>query len=95
MEAGTAEFRRHMGDMLRRVKNGESIVITDRGKPVARVIPFGVPVDCDPAAQNVARLVSAGLVSQPQQLPVLSDHGAKHEGAPMATAVARARDEGA
>lgn len=36
---GVREFKNHLGEYLRRVKAGESVVITDRGKPIGRIIP--------------------------------------------------------
>lgn len=36
---GIREFRAHMGEYLRRVKAGEVIEITERGKPVGRLTP--------------------------------------------------------
>lgn len=36
---GIRDFRRHLGAYLQRVKDGEDVVITDRGKIVAKVVP--------------------------------------------------------
>lgn len=38
-EVGIREFRSHMSTYMERVKEGETIVLTDRGKPVGRVVP--------------------------------------------------------
>jgi len=35
-----SEFKAHISEELRRVRNGERIVILDRDRPVAEVIPF-------------------------------------------------------
>jgi prevent-host-death family protein len=37
--AAISEFKAHMSEYIGRVKAGEEIVVTERGKPVARVIP--------------------------------------------------------
>ena len=38
-EVGIREFKAHMGEYLRRVKRGEQLVLTDRGKRVCRLLP--------------------------------------------------------
>ncbi len=35
-----SEFKAHIREELRRVRNGERIVILDRDKPVAEVVPY-------------------------------------------------------
>lgn len=39
VEVATRELRNNTADVLRRVENGESVVITVRGKPVADLVP--------------------------------------------------------
>ena len=56
---GIRELRHHAGALLRRVENGESIEITDRGRLVAVL----VPVRDDP----VARLPAAGDLMPTQE----------------------------
>ena len=54
-EAGIRELRDHLSRYLERVQAGEELTVTDRGRPVARL----VPVD----SQNTFdRLVAEGLV---------------------------------
>ncbi|MFQ5817599.1 MAG: type II toxin-antitoxin system Phd/YefM family antitoxin [Terriglobia bacterium] len=36
---GSREFKNRQGYYLKRVRKGETIVVTDRGKPIARVTP--------------------------------------------------------
>ena len=38
---GVRELRQQASAVLRRVAAGESIIVTDRGRPVARLTPFG------------------------------------------------------
>ncbi|WP_420631058.1 type II toxin-antitoxin system Phd/YefM family antitoxin [Candidatus Leptofilum sp.] len=42
MEASTGirELKEQLSAYIRRVKSGETIVITDRGKPVGRLVPY-------------------------------------------------------
>lgn len=50
------ELKNSLSRYLRRVKAGESIVVTDRGVPVARIVPAGIPED-------IARLMAEGRVT--------------------------------
>jgi len=36
---GSREFKNRMGRYLKEVRRGRSLVITDRGKPVAKIVP--------------------------------------------------------
>lgn len=38
--AGVREARQHFTDLLDDVKKGREVVITDRGRPVARLVPI-------------------------------------------------------
>jgi prevent-host-death family protein len=40
---GASEVRTHFARLLERVAQGERIVITKRGTPVARLVPFAQP----------------------------------------------------
>lgn len=52
----------HLSALLRRVRTGQEIVITDRGIPVARLIP----AHGGELSPSVAALVAKGLVSAPK-----------------------------
>ncbi len=54
-ETGIRELRDHLSRFLERVRAGEELTVTDRGRPVARL----VPVD---SANTFGRLVAEGLV---------------------------------
>ncbi|MCC6748149.1 MAG: type II toxin-antitoxin system prevent-host-death family antitoxin [Deltaproteobacteria bacterium] len=47
-----------LSEQIRHVRRGEEVVITERGKPVARL----VPVEEDAASLDVAELVGAGVI---------------------------------
>ncbi|MBX3029531.1 MAG: type II toxin-antitoxin system Phd/YefM family antitoxin [Chloroflexi bacterium] len=40
---GVSEAKAHFSRLLRRVATGEEIIITNRGRPVARLVPIGTP----------------------------------------------------
>jgi prevent-host-death family protein len=55
---GVRELRQRASQLLRRVENGETIVVTDRGRPVAVLAPI-------PEAGALERLRATGDVSRP------------------------------
>ena len=54
---GVRELRQHASRYLRRVRGGETIEVTDRGRPVARLVPVANGSTWD-------RLVAEGRVSE-------------------------------
>lgn len=62
--AGVAELKAHLSRYLASVKEGEEVTVTERGRPVARLVPV------DPAAGRQARLrelARLGLVRLPRR----------------------------
>lgn len=55
---GVRELRQRASELLRRVEAGETIVVTDRGRPVALLTPV-------PDAGPLERLRAAGEVTSP------------------------------
>jgi len=41
MKAGVAELKAGLSRYLDRVKAGHEVVVTDRGRPVAKIVPIG------------------------------------------------------
>lgn len=62
------EFRRDAERVLAKVRNGERLVLTHRGKPVARLEPIlDVPVDADDPFYSLCELAEpAGSLSNRQ-----------------------------
>lgn len=59
---GTLKAR--LSEYLRRVRAGEDVIVTDRGRPVARL----VGLEGTPALESrVAELVGAGLARRPRE----------------------------
>jgi prevent-host-death family protein len=61
MELGIRELRAHLSRYLKEVEAGEEIVVTDRGRPVARITPAN-------GRSRLAELIEAGLV-EPAPVP--------------------------
>src|SRR6516165_4236222 len=58
-EIGAFEAKNRLGALLDRVERGEEIVITRRGKPVAKLVPAGLSFDRESARRAVAGLLEA------------------------------------
>jgi prevent-host-death family protein len=55
MEVGIRELRAHLSRYVKRVEAGEEIVVTDRGRPVARLVSAD-------GRSKLDELIAAGLV---------------------------------
>lgn len=56
LSIGVRELRNGLSRYLRRVAVGETILVTDRGRPVARILPAATPDD-------IAGLIAGGRAS--------------------------------
>jgi prevent-host-death family protein len=65
-EVGVRRLRDGLSRYLERVRAGETIVVTDRGEPVARIVPAKIPPD-------LARLVAEGRVRWNGRRPTVPD----------------------
>lgn len=53
-----ADLRNHLTQYLKQVRAGEEIIVRDRQRPIAKIIPFSVEDD----EQSDADLIGAGLM---------------------------------
>jgi prevent-host-death family protein len=58
-EVGAFEAKNKLGTLLNWVEQGEEIVITRRGKPVARLVPANAGFDREKARRAVAGILEA------------------------------------
>lgn len=68
MEAiGVRELRQHASRYLARVRRGETLEVTDRGRPVARLVPIGTDIWADLVASGKLTLADDGsdLLDEP------------------------------
>ncbi len=56
MEVGVKELKTHLSAHLARVKAGDTVVITERGRPVAKLVPAAAK----DVPASVARLLASG-----------------------------------
>jgi len=57
---GAFDAKTRFGDLLDRVQRGEVVVITRRGQPVARLVPYSEAIDRDRVHAAVERLLTFG-----------------------------------
>ena len=82
------ELNQNTSQVLARVSNGETVEITDRGRPIARLVPVGD----DRSA--LAKLVAAGRAAAPVSTgPVPLPPKLGDDDADVSATVAEMRDE--
>jgi prevent-host-death family protein len=85
---GVRELNQNTSQVLARVSRGETQQITDRGHPIARLIPVGND------SSALAKLVAAGRAAPPTSVgPVPLPPKLGDEGVDVATTLAAMRDE--
>ena len=72
---GIRELKTNLSKYLRRVKAGATLIITERGKPIGRIVPEGLSQE-----ERLETLVASGLVLQlgaklPPREPVVLNQG--------------------
>jgi prevent-host-death family protein len=85
---GVRELNQNTSQVLARVSGGETVEITDRGHPIARLVPVGDD------RSTLARLVAAGRAVPPTGTgPVPLPPKLGDEDVDVATTLAAMRDE--
>ena len=72
--AGVREVKNHLSAYLDRVRDGEEIVITDRGRPVARL------TSVDPDVDRLQVLIDRGVVTPASAARSLPDRRVRAKG---------------
>lgn len=62
MKLGLREANQHFSRMVRTIKRGEEVILTERGRPIAVVTPLGAETA---ANVRLERLAKAGLIRLP------------------------------
>lgn len=63
LQVGIRELKNDLSRYVRRARAGDEVVITDRGRPVARLTAVDATTD------HLADLVAAGVVRAPEAAP--------------------------
>jgi prevent-host-death family protein len=59
VEVGVRDLKNNLSAYLDEVADGTTIVVTERGRPVARIVPI------DQQTSRLAELIAAGVVTPP------------------------------
>jgi prevent-host-death family protein len=81
---GSRELRTRLGTYLRLVRRGLSFVITDRGRPVARLGPIEAAAD---TAGRLQDLEATGQVSRASSKPLSCFRAVALRGAPLSSTI--------
>jgi prevent-host-death family protein len=89
MDVSVSELRANLSEWVRRARDGEDVVITDHGTPVARLAALE-------STSLIERLTEQGVISRPTapRLPVSEIPVAKPTpGPPVSDLIRRQRDD--
>ena len=75
---GIRDLKNGLSRYLKLVRNGETIVVTERGEPVARIVPAGIP-------EGAARLIAEGRAKWSGRRPSIPNRIKLRDGAPLAS----------
>lgn len=87
---GARELKVRLGTYLRQVRQGRTLVVTDRGQPVAELRPIGAETGADAV---LAKLQADGVVSRPTQRQLAPFRPIASRGRPLAAAVLEGRED--
>ncbi|MEO1369818.1 MAG: type II toxin-antitoxin system prevent-host-death family antitoxin [Acidobacteriota bacterium] len=90
---GSRELKTRLGTYLRLVREGMTLIITDRGRPVAELRPLGERDDL--LHQRLYDLAARGVIGSEvsQRRPLDHFEPIRSTGAPLSDAVLEDRDE--
>ena len=80
---GVKELRNQLSRYLHRAKQGEAIVITERGKAVAVIQPIQSAAPVVSLQARLAKLAAQGLVTLPTRKPLKGVRTVKVSGPPI------------
>ena len=84
---GIKELKNRLTYYLRRTKQGEEVVITERGKPIALIQPMQSVERVASLDARLARLAAQGLVTLPTREPLPRVRLAKVTGEPISQTI--------
>jgi prevent-host-death family protein len=90
MVVGARELKTRLGSYLREVRRGRTIVVTDRGEPVAEIRPIA---QARAGTAGLDHLAALGRLSRTSKAPLPPFRPIRHQGPPLATAVVEGRED--
>jgi len=88
-KAGIREVKAHLSKYLQDVKKGDEVIITDRGRAVAHIVPVGSGGEGGRLYESLSQLSKRGLVKLPERWgkPVARPEREQVKGSPLSDAV--------
>ena len=88
---GSRELKTRLGTYLRRVRRGATLVVTDRGEPVAELRPVAGGVSAEDA--GLAALEALGAVTRSKGAHLAALKPIRSKGRPASRAVVEGRED--
>ncbi len=86
-KVGSREFKNRMGRYLRAVRQGQTLVLTDRGKPVAKVSPPDQQARSEPTLMDVLKRLEAEGKLRLAKRPLGKFRAVKVKGKPVSQTI--------
>ncbi len=84
---GVRELKNRLTRYLRRTKQGEEIVVTERGKPIAILMPITAVPQTSSLEARLARLAAQGRLTLPTRRPLRRFRPVKVGGPPLSRVI--------
>ena len=92
---GIKELKNRLTQYLRRTKQGEEVIITERGKPIALIQPIQSAERAVSLEARLARLADQGFLTLPTHKPLKRVRLAKVSGPPISKTILQDRSNAA
>ena len=84
---GVRELKNRLTQYLRRAKEGEEVVVTERGRPIAVIQPIEAAQQVSSLEAKLARLAAQGFLTLPTRRPRGSLRRARVSGPPISQTI--------
>ena len=88
---GVKELKNRLTRYLRRTKQGEEVVVTERGTPIAVIQPIKSSTHVISREARLASLAAQGLITLPTRKPLKKVHLVKVSGIPISKTIVEDR----
>ena len=88
---GSRELKTRLGTYLRRVQQGETLVITERGRPIAELKPISVETSGD--QRKIDELVALGMLTRQSGEPLERVKPVRLRGKPLSASILEDRKD--
>lgn len=88
---GVKELKNRLTQYLRRTKQGEEVVVTERGRPIALIQPIKSPTYIISREARLASLAAQGLITLPTRKPLKRVRLVKVSGIPISKTIVEDR----